>query len=236
LTRGVALFAALCLIATACAGGNQTPPVLVEPVPFVARPVDDEYPDRMIPIAPLEASARPAPEPTSAPTQPVVAASGSSHSAAAISQTPSEPPADPAPPPPPPPPPTKTPAPPKPTATPKPPAPTATPVIPANCPSTLRVEDGDDLVRAAQQLPALFYGGGLCAGDRVEALIGGSSCGAATVNSAGQWSIAIRTGASCSPVEGATVTLTVNGKAAASATWKSGGLPPDVTNGYTLSR
>jgi hypothetical protein len=91
-------------------------------------------------------------------------------------------------------------------------------------------------VRAAQQLPALFYGGGLCSGDKVEASIGGTVCGTATVNTAGQWSITIRPTAPCGPTEGAAVTLTVNGKASGSATWKNSGLPPDVANGYALSR
>ena len=94
-------------------------------------------------------------------------------------------------------------------------------------------------MRAAQIPPALFYGGGLCAGDRVEALIAGKSCAAATANAAGQWSITIHASAACGPTEQAAVTLTVNGRTATvspSVLWKGGGLPLDVANGYTLTR
>lgn len=226
MTRGVGLLAGLCLIATACSG-NTTPPVLVEVVPPPARGFYDELPDAMIPIvlptteAEVAAAVAPsAPAPTS----------GSTSAAVTISQAASPPPPDPkvAS--------TPRPAPPKPTAVPKTPTPVVTPVAPANCPSAQHLTEGDNLVRAAQTLPAVFYGGGLCSGDKVEASIGGAVCGTATVNTAGQWSISIRATASCGPTEGATVALSVNGKASGSATWKNSGLPPDVANGYSLSR
>jgi len=43
----------------------------------------------------------------------------------------------------------------------------------------------------AQQPPAVFYGKGLKSGDKVEAFIGGKSCGTATGNAAGEWSIQV---------------------------------------------
>src|SRR5678815_5837799 len=43
----------------------------------------------------------------------------------------------------------------------------------------------------AQQPPAVFYGKGLKSGDKVEAFIGGKSCGTSTANTAGEWSIQV---------------------------------------------
>jgi hypothetical protein len=90
----------------------------------------------------------------------------------------------------------------------------------------------------AQTPPAVFYGKGLTAGTRVEAFVGGRSCGSSTVNTAGEWSIQIAADAACAPTAGAAVSFTLNG-APASATpasaWQAGGLPPDVANGYVLA-
>lgn len=91
---------------------------------------------------------------------------------------------------------------------------------------------------SAQTPPAVFYGKGLTSGARVEALIAGRSCGTATANAAGEWSISIQSNAACAPTEGAAVSFTLNGAAATAtpaATWKGGGLPPDVANGYVLA-
>ena len=90
----------------------------------------------------------------------------------------------------------------------------------------------------AQTPPAVFYGKGLKSGDRVEALIAGRSCGTATANAAGEWSISVQANAACAPTENAAVAFTLNAAAATStpaATWKGGGLPPDVANGYVLA-
>ena len=90
----------------------------------------------------------------------------------------------------------------------------------------------------AQTPPAVFYGKGLKSGDKVEAMIAGKSCGTATANAAGEWSISVQSNAACGPTEGAAVSFTLNaGPATATpaATWKGGGLPPDVANGYVLA-
>lgn len=90
----------------------------------------------------------------------------------------------------------------------------------------------------AQTPPAVFYGKGLKSGDRVEALIGGKSCGTATANAAGEWSISVQSNnVACGPTENAAVAFTLNGAAVSptpAAVWKGGGLPPDVANGYVL--
>jgi hypothetical protein len=90
----------------------------------------------------------------------------------------------------------------------------------------------------AQTPPAVFYGKGLKSGDKVEATIGGKSCGTATANAAGEWSISVQSTATCAPTANAAVAFTLNGGAATStpaATWQGGGLPPDVANGYVLA-
>jgi len=98
---------------------------------------------------------------------------------------------------------------------------------------------GDATTASAQTPPATFYGKGLRSGDRVEAFIGGRSCGAATANTAGEWSISVPSSAACGPTAGASVSFTLNGAAATitpAATWQGGGLPPDVANGYALAQ
>lgn len=90
----------------------------------------------------------------------------------------------------------------------------------------------------AQTPPAIFYGKGLKSGDKVEALVAGKSCGTATANAAGEWSISVAEAAACAPTAGAAVAFTLNAGAATAtpgATWKGGGLPPDVANGYVLA-
>lgn len=90
----------------------------------------------------------------------------------------------------------------------------------------------------AQTPPATFYGKGLKSGDKVEAFIAGKSCGSATANAAGEWSISVPTTAACGPTAGAAVSFTLNGAAATAtpaATWQGGGLPADVANGYVLA-
>ena len=91
---------------------------------------------------------------------------------------------------------------------------------------------------SAQTPPATVYGKGLKSGDKVEAFIAGKSCGTATANAAGEWSISVQSNAACGPTENAAVAFTLNGGAATAtpaATWKGGGLPPDVANGYVLA-
>jgi hypothetical protein len=91
---------------------------------------------------------------------------------------------------------------------------------------------------SAQNPPATVYGKGLKAGDKVEARIGGTACGSATANAAGEWSISIPTTAPCNPTAGAAISFTLNGNAVTStpaATWQAGGLPGDVANGYVLT-
>src|SRR5437762_12592131 len=90
----------------------------------------------------------------------------------------------------------------------------------------------------AQTPPAVFYGKGLKAGDKVEAFIGGKSCGTSTVNAAGEWAIQISATAACGPTAGAAVSFTLNGTAAVvtpAAVWAGGGTPPDIANGYVLA-
>lgn len=90
---------------------------------------------------------------------------------------------------------------------------------------------------SAQTPPATVYGKGLKSGDKVEAFVAGKSCGTATANAAGEWSISIPTTAACAPTAGAAISFTLNGAAAGAtpaATWQGGGLPADVANGYVL--
>jgi hypothetical protein len=89
----------------------------------------------------------------------------------------------------------------------------------------------------AQTPPATVYGKGQTSGARIEAFIGGRSCGSTTVNAAGEWSIPIPTTAACAPTAGAAISFTINGNPATAtpaAVWQGGGLPPDVANGYAL--
>ncbi len=90
---------------------------------------------------------------------------------------------------------------------------------------------------SAQTPPATFYGKTLKSGDKIELFIAGKSCGTATANAAGEWSVSVPTTAACAPTAGAAVTATVNGAAVSlspAATWQGGGLPADVANGYTI--
>jgi hypothetical protein len=91
---------------------------------------------------------------------------------------------------------------------------------------------------SAQVLPAVLYGKGLTAGQVVAASIGGKSCGSATVNAAGEWTMQIATDNSCGPTANAAISFTVDGKpatASPAATWASGGTPSDIANGYKLT-
>ena len=84
-----------------------------------------------------------------------------------------------------------------------------------------------------------LYGSGLQEGDVVAALIDGVECGTHTVSAEdnGQWIIVIPSG-SCGggAVEGARITLTVNGNTADQyVTWSDGYFPSDRANGITLT-
>src|SRR4051812_36801533 len=82
----------------------------------------------------------------------------------------------------------------------------------------------------AQNPPATFYGTAK-AGDKIEALIGGRACNAdgggaaaATAGSDGFWMFTVSEGGPCGAAEGATVTFTLNGRAAnETEIWKAGG-------------
>ncbi len=231
--RGYWLAGSLCLVASACAGQPAvTVTVPAERSLAASQSMQDEHPDLMIEIV---LAPTPGPETTSTPAG-AARGSAKSESAAALQITqPASTPAAPAP--------TTTPrvaaATPRPASTAPPSTVTPAPTSVPGCRLGAALGDGDGMVRAAQVPPALFYGGGLCAGERVEAVIAGKSCGTSTVDAAGQWSISIRTTAACAPSENAAVTFTVNGSAAAvspSAVWKSGGLPPNVAAGYALTR
>ncbi|RLT26889.1 MAG: hypothetical protein DWI48_05060 [Chloroflexi bacterium] len=95
-------------------------------------------------------------------------------------------------------------------------------------------------VSAQSSAPAVFYGKGapLVAGDKIAVLIGGATCGTATVNGNLEWAVSVAAGASCLPTEGATASVTVNGSVATvtpTPVWKVGGTPPDVANGYKIT-
>lgn len=218
---------ALSLSASACAA----PPPVTVAVPTgsaaAAHRIWEEAPDYMIEVTLPSTAAEATPTPAA-----LAATLPRSESAAAVQITPSTPtPSRPVA--------TPRPATPRPAATPPPSTPTIAPTSVANCKFSEALNEGDGTVRAAQVPPALFYGGGLCAGDRVEALIAGKSCGTSTVDAAGQWSVSIRSTAPCAPTENAVVAFTINGNAAQvspTAVWKSGGLPPNVAGGYTLTR
>ncbi len=91
----------------------------------------------------------------------------------------------------------------------------------------------------AQFLPAVLYGGGLKAGQKVEAFIGGVSCGSTTASAKGEWVLQIPAEAPCKPQASNGITFKVDGVEATSApaaTWESGGIPTgSVKTGYTLS-
>ncbi len=84
-----------------------------------------------------------------------------------------------------------------------------------------------------------LYGGGLQEGDVVVASIGGVECGTDTVSAEdnGEWYIEVGAGA-CggAAVEGARITITVNGNTADQfVTWSDGYTPPDRANGIALT-
>jgi hypothetical protein len=88
---------------------------------------------------------------------------------------------------------------------------------------------------SAQVPPYTAYGQNLAAGARVEAFIGGKSCGTTNANAQGQWILQIASNAPCSPADGLTITFTLNGApTSASETWKAGGAPKNVAQGITL--
>ena len=84
-----------------------------------------------------------------------------------------------------------------------------------------------------------LYGGGLQEGNEVAVLIGGVVCETYTVTAEdnGEWYIEVGAG-SCDggAVEGARITITVNGNTADQyVTWSDGYTPPDRANGITLT-
>ena len=80
--------------------------------------------------------------------------------------------------------------------------------------------------------PAQYYGTpdtGFAAGDTVDALVDGISCGSATASSLGEWILQIPSTAPCSPSTGDTVTFSRNGFAMqATETWSSGDGPDNI--------
>lgn len=89
---------------------------------------------------------------------------------------------------------------------------------------------------SAQTPPFTAYGTGQTPGATVAALIGTNACGTATVDADGNWLIYVQAGGDCAPVEGDTISFTVNGVAQnETATYTAGGAPADVANGITLT-
>ena len=95
---------------------------------------------------------------------------------------------------------------------------------------------GADAARA-QAPPAAYYGGGLDAGDVVTVMIGDNSCGTATVDANGQWSVTVADrGCDGAAVDGATVTFMIGDEAAEqTATWRAGGTPENIATGIALT-
>lgn len=96
-------------------------------------------------------------------------------------------------------------------------------------------------VANAQTAPAVFWGGGLTEGDTVEIMAGETSCGTATVDAEGGWSIQIDPDTDCG-VAGTELSFYVNGAAAnETATWAPAASPADEAvpgdgiNGMTLT-
>lgn len=90
---------------------------------------------------------------------------------------------------------------------------------------------GASLSTAHAQGPFTAYGIGQAPGATVSATIDGATCGTATVDSGGNWLIAIPQSAPCNPVEDDTVNFWLNGAPAQeTATWTAGGTP--ATSGY----
>ena len=95
---------------------------------------------------------------------------------------------------------------------------------------------GTDAARA-QTPPATYYGAGLDAGDVVTVMIGDASCGTATVDASGQWSVVVQSG-ECGGAarDGATVTFKIGDEAAEqTATWRGGFVPENTATGITLT-
>jgi len=95
---------------------------------------------------------------------------------------------------------------------------------------------GADAARA-QSPPASYYGAGLDAGVVVTVMIGDNSCGTATADASGQWSVTVQErGCDGAAIAGATVTFMIGDEAAKqTATWRSGFVPDDAANGITLT-
>jgi hypothetical protein len=84
---------------------------------------------------------------------------------------------------------------------------------------------------AHAQGPFTAYGIGQSPGSTVTASIDGATCGSASVDSQGNWLLAIDQGASCNPVEGDTINFALDGASVSeTATWTGGGSP--ATSGY----
>lgn len=89
---------------------------------------------------------------------------------------------------------------------------------------------------APQSAPAIFFGTGLQARDRVTVVINGVQCSTATVAPTGEWLLYIHAFSPCRPVAGSAVTFLLNGQpvqASPAAIWQPGGTPPGTT-GYAL--
>jgi len=72
---------------------------------------------------------------------------------------------------------------------------------------------GSSTTHAQPVPPFLAYGVGATTGDEVAATVGGTDCGNATVDAAGQWAIQISPTAPCVVAAGDTINFTLNGAA-----------------------
>lgn len=89
---------------------------------------------------------------------------------------------------------------------------------------------------SAQTPPFVAYGTGQTAGAVVGAWIGDVACGEATVDADGNWVLNVEAAGDCAPVEGDTISFTVDGVAQnETATYSAGGAPEDVAAGITLT-
>lgn len=89
---------------------------------------------------------------------------------------------------------------------------------------------------SAQTPPFTAYGTGLTPGATVGAWIGTVACGTAEVDADGNWLIYVQAGGECAPVEGDTISFTIDGGATnETATYTAGGAPADVATGITLT-
>ena len=99
------------------------------------------------------------------------------------------------------------------------------------------LSEGIALTLGSTTPPAVYYGGGLEAGDVVTADIDGRRCGLAVADAAGEWAITIAAGG-CggAAVAGAEVTIWwANGDRSAAATWSAGGTPENIAEGIALA-